>query len=409
MLLDIVQKGSTDRSVTIRIVDSTDGTPETSVEHNTTGIDLWYRREGAAVSSITEAALAALTTAHTDGGIEHISHGYYRLDIPDAAFATGANHVDIGGTVTGMVVIGGRVRLIDYDPEDSVRMGMTALPNAAADAAGGLPISDAGGLDLDGRLDADVSSRLATSAAPTNFGDLSITATTGRVDVGAVSGDATAADNLEADYDGTGYNKANSTIGTVTTNTDMRGTDGANTTTPLSAAGTRTALGMASANLDTQLAALPTTAEVNAEVDTALADYDAPTKAELDAGFAGLNDPTAAEIVNEWETQSQADPTGFHVNLMEINSLSAPAVRLALSAGQIVVGAAETGTLSTTQMTSDLTEATDDHYIGRTILWTSGALVNQATDITDYEGTNGLLTFTATTEAPSNGDAFIII
>lgn len=31
-----------------------------------------------------------------------------------------------------------------------------------------------------------------------------------------------------------------------------------------------------------------------------------------------LNDPTAAEIVNEWETQSQADPTGFHVNLQEV-------------------------------------------------------------------------------------------
>lgn len=37
----------------------------------------------------------------------------------------------------------------------------TALPAAAADAAGGLPISDAGGLDLDSRLDAAVSSRLA--------------------------------------------------------------------------------------------------------------------------------------------------------------------------------------------------------------------------------------------------------
>lgn len=268
MLLDIIQKGSTDRSVTIRIVDSTDGTPETSVEHNTTGIDLWYRREGAAVSSITEAALAALTTAHTDGGIEHISHGYYRLDIPDAAFATGANHVDIGGTVTGMVVIGGRVRLVDYDPEDSVRMGMTALPNAAADAAGGLPISDAGGLDLDGRLDADVSSRLASASAPTNFGDLSITATTGRVDVGAVSGDATAADNLEADYDGTGYNKANSTIGTVTTNTDMRGTDGANTAAPLTPAGLRSAMGLASDNLDDQLAALPTAVENRQEMDS---------------------------------------------------------------------------------------------------------------------------------------------
>jgi hypothetical protein len=48
-----------------------------------------------------------------------------------------------------MVVIGGEIKLVDYDPEDTVRMGLTALPDAAADAAGGLPISDAGGLDLD--------------------------------------------------------------------------------------------------------------------------------------------------------------------------------------------------------------------------------------------------------------------
>lgn len=37
-------------------------------------------------------------------------------------------------------------------------------------------------------------------------------------------------------------------------------------------------------------------AQVNAEADTALADYDPPTKAELDAGFAALNDPTVDEI-----------------------------------------------------------------------------------------------------------------
>lgn len=35
------------------------------------------------------------------------------------------------------------------DLDDSVRAGLTALPNAAADAAGGLAISDAGGLDMD--------------------------------------------------------------------------------------------------------------------------------------------------------------------------------------------------------------------------------------------------------------------
>lgn len=152
MLRDIVTKGSTDRSVTVTIIDSTTGAPETGVAYDTAGIALWYRREGAAVTAITEVTLAALTTAHTDGGFLHISDGEYRLDLPDAAFTTGANYVDYGGTVTGMVVIGGRVRLVDYSLEDSVRMGLTALPNAAADAAGGLPISDAGGLDLDAKV-----------------------------------------------------------------------------------------------------------------------------------------------------------------------------------------------------------------------------------------------------------------
>lgn len=144
-LLDIVKKGATDRAVTLRIVDSTDGTPETGVVFNTAGIDLWYRREGAAKVSITEATLSALTDAHTDGGFLHIGDGCYRLDLPDAAFATGANFVDIGGTVTGMVVIGGRVRLIGADLEDAVRLGLTALPNAAAGANGGLPLGDATG------------------------------------------------------------------------------------------------------------------------------------------------------------------------------------------------------------------------------------------------------------------------
>lgn len=142
-LLDIVKKGSVDRSVKVRIIDSTDGTPETGVVFNTSGIDLWYRREGAAKTSITEATLAALTTAHTDGGFLHIGDGEYRLDLPDAAFATGANHVDIGGTVTGMIVLGCRVRLVDIDLEDTVRAGLTALPNAAAAANGGLPTGDA--------------------------------------------------------------------------------------------------------------------------------------------------------------------------------------------------------------------------------------------------------------------------
>ena len=138
----IIKKGSTDKSVYLRIIDSTDGTPETGVVFNTSGIDLWYRREGAAKTSITEATLAALTTVHTDGGFLHVGDGVYRLDMPDAAWATGANQVVICGTVTGMIVKDVVVQLVDIDFNDSVRGGMTALPNAAAAATGGLPTVD---------------------------------------------------------------------------------------------------------------------------------------------------------------------------------------------------------------------------------------------------------------------------
>lgn len=79
------------------------------------------------------------------------------------------------------------------------------------------------------------------------------------------------------------------------------------------------------------------------------------------------------------------------------------------SAQGIVVGAAIAGTLSTTQMTTNLTEVTDDHYIGRVVVFTSGDLAGQATDVTDYTGASKMLTFTALTEAPSATDDFVLV
>ena len=222
-----ITKGSTNVSINVVIVDDTDGTPETGVVYNTSGIDMWYRREGAAKSSITEATLAALTTAHTDGGFLHISNGVYRLDVPDAAFATGVDGVQIGGTVTGMVVFAPYVELTDVDLYDGVRGGMTALPNAAADAAGGLPISDAGGLDLDGMntnindIETDTNSLNDTKIPQT----LNLTASGNiGIDWANVENPTTAVDLSGTDIQ---------LCDTVTTNTDMRGTDSAATATNL--------------------------------------------------------------------------------------------------------------------------------------------------------------------------------
>ncbi|MCK5235671.1 MAG: hypothetical protein KAR06_01700 [Deltaproteobacteria bacterium] len=153
-----------------------------------------------------------------------------------------------------------------------------------------------------------------------------------------------------------------------------------------------------------------------AELDAANipADIDAiPTTAMRGTDGANTTVPDAAGVApTAVENRQEMDSNS--TQLIAIKAVTdaltaAAAAKLATSAGTIVTGAAEAGTLSTTQMTTDLTEATDDHYNGRIIIWTSGVLQNQATDITDYSGATGLLTFTAVTEAPSAADSFLII
>ena len=147
-------KGATSQSIELYIVDSTDGTPETGVLWNTAGIDLKYRRKDAAVVSITEAALTspALTDTWETGGFLEIGNGVYRLDLPDAALASaaGIDRVVVFGTVTGMVVLPITIHLTAVDLSDTVRAGLTALPNAVPQAAGGMVTSGAGA-DFDDR------------------------------------------------------------------------------------------------------------------------------------------------------------------------------------------------------------------------------------------------------------------
>lgn len=103
-----------------------------------------------------------------------------------------------------------------------------------------------------------------------------------------------------------------------------------------------------------------------------------------------------------------------NADVVKINTSSAAAARLALSAGVIIPGTVATAGFSPTTVefeASDITEATADHYNGRVIIFTSGALLGQATSISDYvlTGGRGHITVVAMTEAPANSDTFIII
>jgi len=117
----------------------------------------------------------------------------------------------------------------------------------------------------------------------------------------------------------------------------------------------------------------------------------------------GINIATVANQIDDLAVG------GAGVNVGSIGSSTTAAAQLALSAATIVNGAATVTTLSTTQMSTNLTNATNDQYKGRVLIWTSGSLQNQAALITAYNGTSKTLTFTATTGAPSNGDTFIIV
>lgn len=98
------------------------------------------------------------------------------------------------------------------------------------------------------------------------------------------------------------------------------------------------------------------------------------------------------------------------VNVAQISGSATAADNLEASALGIVTGAVNDASATTTSFVADgFTEATDDHFNGRIIVFTSGALANQATDITDYTGGTQTLTFTALTEAPADNDTFVIV
>lgn len=105
---------------------------------------------------------------------------------------------------------------------------------------------------------------------------------------------------------------------------------------------------------------------------------------------------------------------GSGVNISKINGSAPAAINLALSANAFVIGVAAAGTLTTTQMTTNLGATVANLYAGRVIYFTSGVNAGLAALITAYAVTGGKLTFVAynnqpAPSAPSAADTFIII
>lgn len=122
---------------------------------------------------------------------------------------------------------------------------------------------------------------------------------------------------------------------------------------------------------------------------------------------------------NVWDSLFGSDK--LQVDAVELNSVVASGVNIERSASVIVPGTTDNTALvgTTTQFetsTSAITTpggstAATDHWKGRVIVFTSGALTGQATAITAFSIATGRgrFTYNSLTAAPANGSTFVIV
>ncbi len=94
-------------------------------------------------------------------------------------------------------------------------------------------------------------------------------------------------------------------------------------------------------------------------------------------------------------------------DMVALSGSTTAADNLEQGALALVTGAA-VGTPTTTVIDTDLTEASNDHYNGRVVTFTSGACIGETRTINDYNGTTKELTTDAFQTAPSATDTFVI-
>jgi hypothetical protein len=167
----IIQKGATSQTIYVEVLDSssTTGARLTGLAFNTASLVASYARNGATRTAITLATQTA-AGAWSSGGFVAVDGtnmpGVYRLDVPDAAFASGVDSVVITlRGATNMVQVSVEVQLTAVNFQDSVRGGMTALPNAAAEAAGGLYTRGSGAGQINQNASGQVDTRTVAMAA----------------------------------------------------------------------------------------------------------------------------------------------------------------------------------------------------------------------------------------------------
>jgi len=180
--------------------DSTEVTGKTAT--NFTGS---YWRQGGTRTSISLSDLSTVNSAYSSGGVKEVDStnmpGLYRLDLPDAAVASGADWVMVGIKCTGAFVFHERIPLttnVIAAGDAYTRLGAPAGASTAADIAAVKAVLPAA--LVSGRIDASVGAMAAG------------TITAAAVATDAIDADAIAADAVNEIQSGLATSSALSTV-----------------------------------------------------------------------------------------------------------------------------------------------------------------------------------------------------
>jgi len=73
--------------------------------------EFWYQRDGEDKVVVVLADGSGLSAAHVDGNFNEVADGWYQIDVPDTAWATGSSTVVFGGSSTGNVILSESISL----------------------------------------------------------------------------------------------------------------------------------------------------------------------------------------------------------------------------------------------------------------------------------------------------------
>ena len=182
MAKQLVQINNTSRTEYIFIQNSSvsTGAGLTGLVFNSAGLTADYCVERGARTNITLATQTP-TGAYSSGGFCAVDGtnmpGLYRFDVPNNVF-------NVAGTDKAVIMLKGATnmapvvleyQIVAFNPDDAVRLGLTAIPNVAQGTTGSLPTGNATGA-VTVVTNNDKTGYSLTQAFPTNFSTLAITA-----------------------------------------------------------------------------------------------------------------------------------------------------------------------------------------------------------------------------------------